>query len=105
MSAVEVWIDGYPQTCVSALAWLKTSLLPGKGSKQACKRPAQPRNAARDAWVERQRAKKTPLTWAEIYDEGVRLAAKRGWDMPGSPKALEEAHRRYLRQQRPAMEE
>ena len=63
------------------------------------------RNAARDAWVARQRAKKDPLSWEEIYDEGVRLAAKRGWDMPGSAKALEEAYRRHLQRQRPAKEE
>jgi hypothetical protein len=58
------------------------------------------RNAERDAWVARQRNRKTPPPWDEIYDEGVRLSARRGWDMPGTWKSLEEAHRRYLKRLR-----
>jgi hypothetical protein len=72
------------------------------GRKQAKKNQAPLANAKRDEWVARQRAKKEPPPWDEIYDEGSRQAAKRGWDMPGSPKALEEAHRRYLKRKRTA---
>jgi hypothetical protein len=59
-------------------------------------------NAKRDAWVARQRAKREPPSWQALYDEGVRLAETRGWQMPGSPKALEEAYRRHLARQRKA---
>jgi hypothetical protein len=80
------------------------SMTPDTGRQRTLKKSTPLRNANRDAWVARQRAKKQPPSWEEIYDEGVRLAAKRGWDMPGSAKALAEAHRRYLQRQRAAKE-
>jgi hypothetical protein len=83
----------------------KTAPRKSPGAANRGRRVAQRRcpplvNARRDAWVARQRAKKEPPSWEEIYDEGVRLSETRGWNMPGSPKALEEAHRRYLKRQR-----
>jgi hypothetical protein len=68
------------------------------------RRTASPRNESRDKWVARQRARKEPPSWEEIYDQAVELAPKRGWSMPGSPKALAEAHYRYLKRQRTATE-
>jgi hypothetical protein len=58
------------------------------------RKPVCCKNAERDAWVARQRNKKTPTPWKEIYDDLMRIAAKRGWDVPSSAKALEEANRR-----------
>jgi hypothetical protein len=97
-----VWIDNYPQACLSALAWLKVKAdhSPILGRQRISKKSASLRNEDRDAWVARQRAKKKPRPWEEIYDEGVERAQKKGWDMPGSAKALAEAHRRYLERQR-----
>jgi hypothetical protein len=101
-SEIAVWIDNYPQVCVSALAWLKPHS-PAVDDRQRTPKKFTPlRNAARDAWVSKQRSKKNPLSWEEIYDDAVRLAVKRGWDMPATPKALEEAHRHYLKRQRKA---
>jgi hypothetical protein len=99
-SEQELWIDNYPQVCVSALTWLKTSLFDTAAHQQTPKTPAKLPNAKRDSWVARQRAKKSPPSWEQIYDEGVRLAPNRGWNMPGSSKALQEAYRRHLRRQR-----
>jgi hypothetical protein len=82
------------------LACLKANAPATPGRKQALKTPAPLPNAARDTWVAKQRAKKNPPSWKEIYDEGLSLSSRRGWDMPGSPKALEEANRRYNRRQR-----
>jgi|GEM_PF-6093893 len=62
--------------------------------------PTRCRNEERDAWVAKQRAKKTPLSWAEIFDDGLRMSARRGWDMPGSPDSLSEAYRKYMSRQR-----
>jgi hypothetical protein len=73
-----------------------------ESSRQTHRRRPPLRNAQRDAWVARQRAKRMPAPWQEIYDEGLRLATEKRWRMPGSPKALEEAHRRYLKRQRQA---
>jgi hypothetical protein len=86
---------------LAALAPLLAAEAARSGSSPA-KRKAACRNAARDAWIARMRARKTPLPWDEVYDEGVRLAAQRGWDMPSNVRALEEAHRRYLKRQRKA---
>jgi hypothetical protein len=95
-----VWIDHYAQVCVSALAHLKCSLLPLPGQQPEMQSANQLRNARRDAWVAKKRSMKNPQSWQEIYDEGVTLAPRRRWEMPGSPKALQEAYRRYLSRQR-----
>jgi hypothetical protein len=97
-------IDNYPQVAATALQYLK-------GTLEATTHPPSQRssgrrkqvplvNSKRDAWVVRRRAKMNPLSWAEIYDEGVRLSTTRGWNVPGSTKSLEEAYRRYLKRQR-----
>ena len=66
-----------------------------RGEKVSRPRPC--RNEERDRWVAGQRKLKNPPSWEQIFDEGCRLSAKRGWDMPGSWKSLEEAHRKYLK--------
>jgi hypothetical protein len=38
---VVVWIDIYPQVCVSALAWLKTNLLSGRGTSPGTSAPEE----------------------------------------------------------------
>jgi hypothetical protein len=70
---------------------------PQPSPKNPQRRKPALKNAARDAWVAKQREKKPPTPWDEIYDEGVRLAAKKGWDMPGSAKALSEAFYRRIK--------
>jgi hypothetical protein len=58
------------------------------------------KNGDRDEWVARQRAKKPPVPWEEIYDDATRLAPKRKWLLPRSWQGLEQALRRHLKRQR-----
>jgi len=115
MEITQIWHDKRATT--TRLASLIAAMTPAPVTAQApttqpsCGLPVPPspvliaipprcRNEARDAWVAKQRARKTPLSWAEIFDDGVRLAARRGWDMPGSPDSLSEAYRKRLNRQR-----
>jgi hypothetical protein len=84
-AAIQVGLAGLP---------LKDRAAPTK------RKPSILKNDKRDAWVARQREKNPPVPWEEIYDEASRLMAKRGWDLPGNWRGLEEAHRRYLKRQR-----
>jgi hypothetical protein len=102
--AVAIRIDGYPQVCVSALAWLKARSPASAGGLRARKKPSRLPNAKRDAWVAQQRKKNPPPSWEMIYDEAVRLAETRCWTMPRTPKGLEEAYRRYLKRERTRQE-
>jgi hypothetical protein len=100
-------VQHYPQAAVAALRFLKgaTQRLaqpPANRGQQTQRRRPPRKNADRDAWVARQRGKKKPPPWDEIYDDATRLAAKKGWDMPKSAKALAEAYYRCEKQQRNA---
>jgi hypothetical protein len=64
----------------------------GKGPK---------RNAARDAWVARQRDKKNPPTWEKIYDSLTKIASRKHWQVPSNSKSLAEAYYRRLKKERP----
>jgi hypothetical protein len=59
------------------------------------------RNAARDAWVAKQRAGKNPPTWDTIHERLLEIAPQRKWQVPlGGPASLAKAHERHLRHQR-----
>jgi hypothetical protein len=94
------WIDGYAQVCVAALAHMRMVLLSEPVQERITKQSGPLRNEKRDAWVARQRDKKPPLSWKEIYRLGFQLATKRRWSMPSSAKALQEAYRKHLARQR-----
>lgn len=72
----------------------KSRVAPGsqeRRTRRPTTKPAHCKNADRDKWVARQRERKNPVPWDEIYDDVVRMAARRGWDYPGSSKALSQA--------------
>jgi hypothetical protein len=57
-------------------------------------------NEARDAWVAKLRECKPPVAWEEIYRQLLDVAPSKGGNMPKDAKALSEAYRRRLKNQR-----
>jgi hypothetical protein len=50
--------------------------------------------------VAKQREKKPTPKWEEIYDRLSKVAERKRWQMPASPKSLTEAYYRHLKRKR-----